>query len=420
MPEQLKYLFITLIVVFSLISCTKSKKNLSEEGLELADAHDLSEIIISDTLHVATMRGAVSYFHFRKEIMGYNYELINDFAKHLNINLNIQLVNSEQELEYLLSSGTVDIVAYNLYETKELKNDFHFVFPHFESHQVLIQSQGRSSLSNANDLTGKEVYVKENSIFHKRLKDLNEEIGGTIKIVFVADSLTNDDLIGMVLSNEIPYTTAYYSDAAIHRAYNQKLDYHVPIGFTQRNGWLIRKNTPELLAAFEAWTELKLTKRLQQRLESKYKTRNPYLAGRKIKIPEGAVSPYDNLFKEHAPKVDWDWRLLASLAFHESTFDSASVSPVGAAGLMQLMPRTAEQYGLDSVLIFNPEENIKASVAYLRDLSKLFNMIENKDERIKFILAGYNSGPYHVIDAMSLTEKYGKNPHIWIFSVFLG
>mgnify|MGYP003737859135 CR=1 FL=1 len=43
----------------------------------------------------------------------------------------------------------------------------------------------------------------------------------------------------------------------------------------------------------------------------------------------------------------------------------------------------------------------------------IYRKIEDKDERIKFILASYNSGPAHILDAMALAEKYGKNPHIW-------
>ena len=417
MLKQLLHFFFLLLLILSFTHCAKEKEETPEEKQVIITNHDLEGIIASDTLCVATMSGAISYFLFSEETMGYNYDLISNFAKHINVKLKIQLVNTEQELIDLLLSGETDIVAYNLYETKELKKYFHFVFPRFESHQVLIQRSERNSLLNASDLAGKNVHVKKNSIYHKRLNDLNNEIGGTINIVFSADSLTNDDLIEMILNHDIEYATAYYNDAAIHRIHSQKLDYHVSVGFMQKSGWLIRKNTPELLVAFEEWEALPATNRLQQRLESKYKLKNPHIAGQKIKIPEGAISPYDSLFQKYAAEIDWDWRLLASIAFHESTFDSASVSPAGAAGLMQIMPRTAEMYGVDSISIFNPEKNIKASTDYLKHLDNMFKKIENKDERIKFILAGYNGGPYHVVDAMALAERYGKNPYIWYDNV---
>lgn len=417
MHKPLPYSFLLLIFIFSFCTCGKEKKDTPIPQAPTTIIRDLEDIISTDTLRVATIHGATSYFLFRKEAMGYNYELIKDFAKHLKVKLDIQVVNTEKELVNLISNGEIDLVAYNLYKTIELKKDFHFVYPQTESHQVLIQRIGRNSLLEASDLADKNVHVKEHSIYHKRLSYLNEEIGGTINIIFANDSLSNDDLIEMVLEEKIDYTIAYYKDAALHRTYSQKLDYHVPLGFTQQSGWLIRKDTPSLLEAFEAWSKLPATNRLEQRLESKYMTRNPYLASQNINIPDGAISPYDDLFKKYAPAIGWDWRLLASIAFHESTFNANRVSHAGAAGLMQLMPRTGEIYGLDSITILDPEENIKASVEYLKELSKLFRQIENKDERIKFMLAGYNGGPYHIVDAMALTEKYGGNPHIWFDNV---
>ena len=378
---------------------------------------DLDEIFASDTLRVATMRGATSYFVYRNQTQGYNYELISDFARHLNLALDIRLVNTEQELIDLLSAGKIDVIAYNLVETKERKTDFYFVFPRFQTHKVLIQRAGRNALQNASQLAGKTVYASENSIFHRRLQALNKEIGGTIRIAFAPDSLTTHDLIRMTLDREIDYTTAFFRDAAVHRIYHPLLDYHIPLGFAQYSGWLISKNSPDLLAVFQYWAELPATKRLQWHLENRHIVRNRYLASQRTPTRQRTISPYDDLFRQFAPIIGWDWQLLAAVAFHESSFDSLAVSPAGASGVMQLMPRTAEIFGLDSVTVFNPEKNIRAAVYYLRELNRLFREVENRDERIKFILAAYNAGRSHIFDAMALARRYGKNPHIWYNNV---
>ena len=131
------------------------------------------------------------------------------------------------------------------------------------------------------------------------------------------------------------------------------------------------------------------------------------------RTPHDTISPYDDLFRRHAPAIGWDWRLLAAIAFHESTFDPATVSRRGAVGLMQLMPRTAAIYGVDSLAISDPDENIRAAVAYLQDIGQLFRHVPDPDERAKLVLAGYNGGPFHVVDAMALAERYGRNPHVW-------
>jgi membrane-bound lytic murein transglycosylase F len=249
------------------------------------------------------------------------------------------------------------------------------------------------------------------------LENLNEEIGGSINIVIADDSLTNDDLIDMVAEKKIDYTLAYHNLALLHKSYYKNLDCHMSVGFDQHNGWLIRNSSLELKKAIEKWEKLPETQVAQSALFSKYWESSPYFSMLKVKIPKGAISPYDYLFKKYAPLINWDWRLLAAVAFHESRFDSSTTSWAGAAGLMQLMPRTAANFGLDRKSILDPELNIEAGVQYIKSLNLSFHRIENKEERIKFILAAYNSGPAHIIDAMALAKKYGKNSHIWFNQV---
>lgn len=126
----------------------------------------------------------------------------------------------------------------------------------------------------------------------------------------------------------------------------------------------------------------------------------------------GKISPFDHYFKEYASIVGWDWRLIASLAFQESRFDPEAVSWAGAFGLMQLMPGTADVYNLI------PESpvsaHILAGVNYLKWLDQVLSEhISDKDERVRFVLASYNVGIGHVLDARRLAEKYGKDPNVW-------
>ena len=132
-----------------------------------------------------------------------------------------------------------------------------------------------------------------------------------------------------------------------------------------------------------------------------------------LSIQKGKISHYDELFKKYAKEIDWDWRLLASLAYTESNFDTTAVSWAGAKGLMQLMPRTARAMGVPAGMEQNPEESIKAAVKYIAATANSFRRIPDPDERIKFILAAYNAGIGHITDAMALAEKYGKNKYIW-------
>jgi len=391
-----------------LASCTHKKNEIP-----VIISTDLKGIIKSDTLRVATMYGPTSYFLFRDETMGYDYEMASNLAKYLKLNLKIIIANNESEMIQLLTDRKIDIVAYNLAQTKEYKNRFKYILPQAATYQVLVQNMGINSLSEVTELAGKTVYVKKNSTFHKRLLALNDEIGGSINIVLAADSLSNDDLIEQVANKKIEYTLAYYNNAMLYKSYYNQLDCRMPVGFKQHNGWLIPKDSKELEKVIDNLENLPQTQVIQSKLYAKYWENSPYFALRKIKIPKGSISPYDELFKKYAPLIGWDWQLLAAVAFHESRFDASEVSHSGAAGLMQLMPRTANNFGLNRKTIFDPELNIEAGVQYIKSLNLSFHKIENTNERLKFILAGYNSGPAHIFDAMALAAKHGKNPHVW-------
>ena len=132
-----------------------------------------------------------------------------------------------------------------------------------------------------------------------------------------------------------------------------------------------------------------------------------------LSIKDGKISHFDHLFKKYAPEVGWDWRVIASLAYNESNFDTTAVSWVGAKGLMQLMPRTARAMGIPEGKEQNAEESVKAATKYLAQLSRSFSKVTDPVEKMKFVLGAYNAGIGHVFDAMALAEKYGKNKYVW-------
>lgn len=399
-----------LFLLLLLISCTN--KDLIDDGLPRAGSSASEQV--QDTMHVATLYGSSSYFYFRgDEIMGYDYDLINHFAEFSAIPVKIHLADTREEMLNMLRNNRVDLIVYSMYETKALKKEFDFVAFQEDSYMVLVQEIGLQTVSDINELKGKTVHVIKNSIYQLRMEHLNRELGGGIDIQLLDDTISVDQAVEMVTQRKISYTIAHYKTAVQHKDFNRRLDCRIPVGFMQRNGWLVNKQNDRVKTLIAEWENSSETELIRSQLYGKYRIKNPFFVTKKVSIPKGAISPYDGLFKKFAAEINWDWRLLAALAFHESRFDSSQVSRMGASGLMQLMPRTAAKFGLSRDNILNPEKNIEASVQYIKSLNLLFRKIENMEERKKFILASYNSGPAHVIDAMALAEKHGKNPHIW-------
>ena len=352
---------------------------------------------LPDTLHVATQYGSCSYFQFRAdEIMGYEYDLVHDFSEHYNLPVKFHIAKSEEELFNWLRLNKIDLVAKGIYHTKVLKNEFEFLACQEDTYMVLVQEIGLRMVSEISDLNNQTIHVIENSIYHHRLQNLRVESDLDFQIELLSDTLTVDDAIDMVKLKKIQFTVAHHHTAEQHKWNNRRLDTRVSLGFEQKSGWLINPGNVKLSEMINSWHSDEKTEVKKVQLFERYKVRNPYFASRKIRIPRGAISPYDDYFKKYAKEINWDWRILASIAFHESRFDSTQVSHRGASGLMQLMPRTAESFGLSRQDIFNPEKNIETGVQFIKSVNLLFRKIENLEERRKFVLAAYNGGPAHV------------------------
>lgn len=401
------FYFLFLTVVF--ISCGKKP--------EVQHVYDLAQIKAKDTLVVGTMYGSSTYFIFKGEEMGFDYELCARFAQDNGLVMKLKVAKTVPELVTLLNTGRVDMVAYRLAISNELKRKFIFADNEYINNQVLIQRSNRKSISNVVGLIGKEVYVNKGTKYEERLNNLNAELGGGIKIVPVSDSLNVDNLIELVSSGKIDYTVSENDVALLNKTYFRNLDCKIPVSFSQRSAWAVRRSCPKLAAAINEWYANKVEKAHYKYLYNKYFVQAKFFGDRKIKIPKGAISPYDKLFKLYAKDIKWDWPLLAAICYEESRFDSSVVSWVGARGLMQLMPRTASMFNLDETQIAQPEKNIATAVKYIAFLNENLKMIEDKEERLKFVLAAYNAGLSHILDAMALAKKYGKDDMIWYGNV---
>lgn len=125
------------------------------------------------------------------------------------------------------------------------------------------------------------------------------------------------------------------------------------------------------------------------------------------------ISAFDNYFREAADSIGWDWKLLAAIGYTESKFDSMARSDMGASGVMQVMPRTFERFGIPDSLHFEPRHNIMTATKLLKNLNYIFRKIDNIEERCNFVLASYNAGIGHISDAMRLAEKHGRNRYKW-------
>lgn len=231
--------------------------------------------------------------------------------------------------------------------------------------------------------------------------------GLTVRVEVAADST---ELVQKVLKGEAdliayPLSEAYLREKGL-----------LPAGYNKGGRWGVRKDAPQLAEAVNSWygdgVEIDVRKALAE------KTRQSHHVERKAQAvylsrERGVISVYDPLFHNASSVTGWDWKLIAAMCYQESGFDPNARSYVGARGLMQLMPRTAESLGLSKDEVTNPEKNMDAAARMIARLEQQFTDIRDREERIKFVLASYNGGVGHVRDAMALARKHGHNPQVW-------
>lgn len=231
--------------------------------------------------------------------------------------------------------------------------------------------------------------------------------GLTVRVEVATDTM---DLVKKVLAGEADLIAYPLSKSFL------KQKGLIPAGYHKSGFWSVRKEAPKLAEALNDWYKEGIETDISKAVEER--TRNSYSVERKAQAvylsrERGVISVYDNLFKNASAITGWDWKLIAAQCYQESAFDPNARSYVGARGLMQLMPRTAESLGVQPEEICNPEKNVDAAARHILKLEKQFFDIKDRTERIKFVLASYNGGPGHVRDAMALSRKYGHNPFLW-------
>lgn len=389
---------------------------------------DLEEIKARGKLVALTLNTSTSYFIYRGHAMGFEYELLQRFAKSIDVELEIQLISDVNTMFDMLNRGEGDLIACNLAITGDRQEKASFSEPYNFTKLVLVQrlpdnhakmSPGaisRSLLLRPLDLSGKRIYVNKTSPSYERLINLQKESGISFEIIKVPGYIDSEKLIQKVAEGEIDYTVADDNLASLNATYYTNIDVSVQLSFPRQIGWAVRKNNPDLLTAVNSWFDTDRKNSVHAYIYKKYfkapKEKWAEYNGEFSSLNGNRISNYDELLQEYSDIIEWDWRLLAAQMYQESKFQEDARSWAGAFGLMQFMPATAQMYGVDSTSA--PREHIRGAILHLSRLETFWQeRIEDPDNRIQFTLASYNAGLGHVLDAVNLAIELGYDPMVW-------
>ena len=381
---------------------------------ESVHTDDFDQIKKRKVIRVMLRNNAASYFLYRGELMGFEYELAKEFARYHSLRLEVVVPSSRAEIAGWLLEGKADMAMGFLEVDPKLRAlglDYSRPYHYARQHVVVQKNNPARQLS---DLKQTDISVPRDSGYWHRLNQLQRQ-GIEFNLLASDEKLEAGQLVQQVASGALEATLIDEHVLDIELAGSKKIRSAVILEDEIPHAIAIRAKNRHLKIALDSFVKRIYKNEFYNVLYRKYFKSRKSVArlarGRIANTQSGKISPFDNLVQKYSDKYGFDWRLIAAQMFQESGFDPKARSHTGARGLMQLMPRTARSLGVSK--LDEPAGSIQGGVKYMDWLRDRFDNDLPISERLWFSLAAYNAGVGHVHDARRLAKRLGKNPDRW-------
>ena len=376
---------------------------------------DWSAIKKQGVLRVLTRNNPATYFLWRGQLMGFEYELARHFAKQHQLRVEVVVPPTREDLIPWLLEGKGDLIAASMTINKERQQQgVEFSQPYLTASEILVAraDERENRLTTVEDLAGRTVAVRQSSAYWQTLQQLQHQ-GIALKIQAAPEDIETEELIAKVAEGEYDLTVADSHILDIELTWRDDIRAAFPLGDPQPLGWAMRASNPKILQITNQFMKKEYRGLFYNITLKKYfkdsRTIRKHVDSRTTQT--GELSPYDKVVQRYAKQFGFDWRLIVAQMFQESRFNPNARSWAGAVGLMQVLPRTARSLGFKNLEA--PEQGIHAGVKYLNWVRERFDVELPVDVRMWFALAAYNAGHGHVRDARRLARKLGLNPDRW-------
>ena len=376
---------------------------------------DLPKIQERKILRVITYQSPGNYFFNNGKMHGFEYGFIKEFAESKKMNVNVVLANSHEEMRELLLSGDGDIIAASLPENSLSDEKIVMSSAYDYSAPVIIGRDTEKNLVDIRDLEGRRIALAPESPYRGILEGIQQR-GIDFEIIDSGEGVNIEETLYRVshAMHDLTILGSHQVKAELTRQYGLKSLFTLSEPVPQ--SWAVRVSDHKLLSAVNDFIEKEYRGHTYNVLYSKYLSRpKNRKAETRLLAQLDKLSPYDEIVKVNAEQHSFDWRLIVAQMYQESQFDPAAVSYAGAEGLMQLMPATAEELGVDD--LYDPTSNINAGVRYMKILRDQFEQELPLEDKTWFTLASYNAGFNRVKKARALAEKMGLDSDRWFGNV---
>jgi membrane-bound lytic murein transglycosylase MltF len=332
---------------------------------------------------------------------------------------------SRARLLPLLTGGQGDVAAANLTITPERSKLVDFTTPVARNvSELIVTGPGAPPLATLDDLAGKEIYVSRATSYYHSLVALNQQFLrrglAPIRLREAPGNFETEDLLEMANAGLVKIVVADGYIARLWRQVYPNISVHEDL-IVHRNGdiaFAIRKGSPLLKAQLDAFSRSH-----GQGSEFGNVTLQKYLG--QTRWVQNATSEQElkkfntlvSLFQKYGRQYDIDWLLMAAQGYQESQLDQDRHSAVGAIGVMQLMPATADKLQVGDITQLEP--NIHAGVKYIRQIVDQYYANEPMDalNKVLFAFASYNAGPARIRSLRTEAQRLGLDPNVWFDNV---
>lgn len=400
---------------------------------------DLDGMIERRLIRVLTAYSKTFYFVNKGVQRGSTYELVRLFEDDLNKkllkqkklkskNLKVRVVLipvARDELLPALVAGKGDIAASNLTITAERDKKVDFSTPVYRNVSELVVSGPASpSISSVEDLAGQVVFVRKSSSYYESLVALNrrlaEENKPAVVIKEAPEVLEDEDLIEMVNAGLIPLIVVDKHKADFWKQVfpNIKVHDEVAVRSGGEIAWALREKSPQLMAAVNDFISRHAHgTKTGNILLKRYLKNTKYVTDAASEAERKKFVTLIEFFKKYGDQYDVDWLLMAAQGYQESRLNQAVRSPVGAIGVMQVMPATGKELGVGDITKVEP--NIHAGIKYMRWMINTYYGDEpmTKLDKALFSFASYNAGAGRIAQMRRAAAKRGLDPNVWFRNV---
>jgi membrane-bound lytic murein transglycosylase MltF len=394
---------------------------------------DLDGMVKRRVIRAGVVYSKTHYFIDKGVQRGAAYEALKLFEDQINAQyktgtLKVNVVFMPMSREALLPAlvdGKLDVVAAMLTVTPDRQKLVDFSGPtRTNVSEIVVTGPGAPAIASPDDLSGKEVFVRQSSSYYQSLIALNDRLKAAgkppVTLKPAPETFEDEDILEMANAGLVKICVVDDYMASFWKQVFPAVVLHNDL--TLRTGGSIavamRKNSPKLMAAANGWIKKNGPKTMfGNMVTQRYLTSTKYV---KNATADADMKRFRNMvamFQKYGDRYHLDWILMAAQGYQESQLNQSAKSQVGAVGVMQVLPSTGKDMNVGDVHEIDP--NIHAGVKYIRYMIDTYYKNEPMDDLNKalFAFASYNAGPGRIRQLRKETSAQRLDPNVWFNNV---